>query len=328
MAQASPRHSISAKPELSVVMAVRDGAQTLEATLQSILNQSGCTFEVIVVNDGSTDATGALLDSAAANDARLVVLHQANTGLTGALRAGCELARGEFIARNDAGDLSLPGRFAKQLTAFRQHADLVFVSCATRYVEPAGAILFQQQGTGFARQPQNIIDPQQQHCIADGPSHHGAVMFRADAYRRAGGYRAEFYFGQDWDLWYRLAEQGHFQMLEDVLYQATIGVGDISTSNKPQQEQLARLSLRAARLRNEGKSDTEVLALAAGIRPASGGRSRGQRIASGSYFLGECLRVNGNPRRAREYFVQVLRHQPWNVKAWIRFAQTAVAPVN
>lgn len=313
-------------PELSIVMAVFNASQAVDATIESLLSQRGCTFELIVINDGSTDGTGKVLEMVAARDSRLVVVHQANAGLTHALRTGCLLARGNFIARSDAGDLSLPGRFEQQLAAFRRYPDLVFVSCATRYVEPGGATLFVQRGTGFAAQPQDIIDLQQEHGVLDGPSHHGAVMFRADAYHRVGGYRTEFYFGQDWDLWYRLGEQGGFQMIDEVLYQASIGVGDISTSNKPQQEQFAALSLQAARLRRAGKSEDAVLAQAALIRPSAARRSPRQKIARASYFLGECLRTNSNPKRAREYFKQTLRQEPWNVKAWIRLAQTVMKP--
>ncbi len=87
------------KPEVSVVMSVYNGAGSLPATLQSVLSQEGCHFEFIVVNDGSSDASGRILDEWSARDARLRVIHQANTGLTRALIRGCSEARGEFIAR-------------------------------------------------------------------------------------------------------------------------------------------------------------------------------------------------------------------------------------
>jgi glycosyltransferase involved in cell wall biosynthesis len=310
-------------PELSVVMGLFNGAACMTDTVLSVLAEHAIRLEFIVINDGSTDGTRELLNSMAATDSRLVLLHQSNTGLTRALRNGCDLARGEYIARIDAGDIALPGRFQKQLAVLRQSLDVAFVSTGTRYVEPGGALLFEKRGTGFASQPQDIIDLNETHGLKDGPSHHGAVMFRADAYRRAGGYRSEFYFGQDWDLWYRLAEVGRFQMLDEVLYQATIGVGDISTSHKAEQEQLARLSLQAFRLRLQGQSDAEILVQAARIRPSGQGSPR-KRIAGGNYFLGECLRRNGDAKRARDYFTRALRHQPWNVKAWIRLAQTVL----
>ena len=99
---------MSTNPEVSVVMSVYNGASNLAATMDSILSQEGVELEFIVVNDGSTDETGEILDDYARRDDRVRVIHQENTGLTRALIRGCAAATGEFIARQDAGDVSLP----------------------------------------------------------------------------------------------------------------------------------------------------------------------------------------------------------------------------
>jgi hypothetical protein len=312
-------------PEVSVVMGVFNAGVRLQATIDSVLAQQGCDLEFIVVDDGSTDGTATLLDAAAQVDARLRIIHQANSGLTGALIAGCAAAQAPFIARQDAADVSLPGRLKNELEAMRADANLAFVSCATDYVEPGGAFLYRSAGTGKATQPRHVIDLKEPHGMADGPSHHGSVMFRRDAYERAGGYRREFYFGQDWDLWFRLAQVGKFAMLPEPLYRATLGVGDISASNKPQQEQLAQLSLQALRLRLRGESDAPALVQAAEIRPQPRQGKPSKSIAAGCYFIGECLRRNGNAQRARDYFLQALHERPWSAKTWIRLAQTVFA---
>jgi hypothetical protein len=170
-----------------------------------------------------------------------------------------------------------------------------------------------------------VIDMHAAYGMSDGPSHHGSVMFRADAYRHSGGYRPEFYFGQDWDLWYRLAQIGKFQMLPDTLYRATIGVGDISSRHKPLQDQLARLSLQALRARLAGEPEQPVLARAALLRPVQGADLAQRSGSDANYFLGECLRKNGNHALARRYLVQALRGRPLQLKAWIRLAQTAAS---
>lgn len=322
----SDQPSEQALPGVSVVMGVFNGADRLADTVSSVLCQTGCELEFVVVDDGSTDASGSLLAEFAKRDPRLRVIHQANAGLTRALITGCAAARGQFIARQDAGDVSLPGRMQQQQQALAQNPGLAFVSCATQFVEPGGAPLYRSAGTGLAVAARNVIDMSQRYAMDDGPSHHGSVMFRAEAYQRAGGYRPEFYFGQDWDLWFRLAQLGQFQMLAETLYRATIGVADISTRHKPLQEQIAALSLEALRLRIAGQSDQPVLQKAALIRPRPGHRSSRHSAASGSYFLGECLRRNGNSARARDYFRQALRLQPWHLKAWARLAQMAIHP--
>src|SRR5262245_6785124 len=108
--QLRPAPGMTANCEVSVVMSVYNGASNLPATINSILSQEGVALEFIVVNDGSTDKTGEILDDYARRDNRVRVIHQKNTGLTRGLIRGCDAARGEFIARQDAGDISLPER--------------------------------------------------------------------------------------------------------------------------------------------------------------------------------------------------------------------------
>lgn len=310
-------------PDVSVVMSVYNGGDTLAATLDSVLAQEDCDFEFIVVDDGSSDESGKILDAYAARDSRLHVIHQANTGLTRALIAGCAAARGEFIARQDAGDISRPGRLCTQHQCMIDHPQLAFVSAVTCYVGPKSEFLYEHAGTGAAREPRSVIDLGHVHGVIDGPSHHGSVMFGNDAYVASGGYRAAFRFGQDWDLWYRLAERGQFMMLDKVLYQARVGLTDISVSNKHTQEQLARLSRRCLELRAAHQDETATLVEAAAIaKPVI---DQATRTARGAYFVGECLRRNGNARDATRYFKTAIRNRPLHLRAWVRIAQTMFA---
>ena len=134
---------MSTNPDVSVVMSVYNGASHLAATMDSILSQEGVELEFIVVNDGSTDKTGEILDDYARRDGRVRVIHQENTGLTRALIRGCAAATGEFIARQDAGDVSLAGRLARQLDVFRNNSNVVMTSCGTRFVGPDGEVLYE-----------------------------------------------------------------------------------------------------------------------------------------------------------------------------------------
>jgi glycosyltransferase involved in cell wall biosynthesis len=306
---------------LSVVMGVYNGAEQLAVTLSSVLRQEGASIEFIVIDDGSTDQSKAVLDEWVGRDSRLRVIHQANAGLTRALIRGCNTAEGEFIARQDCGDVSLPGRLSLQLAALQANPSLSFVSCGTRYATQDGEFLYEVHGSGKARLPTDIIDLTMAHGVQDGPAHHGSVMFRRSAYEKAGGYRPEFYYGQDWDLWYRLAEQGKFQLLPETLYEARIGVGDISMNNKARQELIGQQSLEALRLRLAGLSDQPALDRAALIRPGGsvGRPSRG--TWRGCYFMGECLRRNGNREAALRYLGQAIRENPVYPKAWLRWMQ-------
>lgn len=303
-------------PEVSVVMSVYNAGPWLRATVESVLAQTDVDFELIVIDDGSTDESAAILD--AITDPRVRVVHQENRGLTRALITGCETAQGRLIARQDAGDLSLPLRLAKQRRALDADSSLAFVSCWTEYIGPQDEPLWTGRGTGFAAEPQDVLDATKEWGMADGPSHHGSVMFRAGAYRDAGGYRAEFRYGQDWDLWYRLAALGKFRMLAEPLYAARIEPSSISSAARRAQQALAALSLAAAKARAEGRSDAGILRQAATI-PRSGSPLCAE--ARGLYFIGEALRRRGDAR-ARGYFLRAIRSCPAHVKAWLRCAQT------
>jgi glycosyltransferase involved in cell wall biosynthesis len=303
---------------ISVVMGVHNGAATLAATLDSILGQTEGDFECIVVDDGSTDGTAEILEQYAARDPRIRVLTQQNEGLTSALIAGCAAARGAYIARHDAGDLSHRERLARQRALFESEPRLAFASCATEYVGPRGEPLYTAYTRGSATKPITALDPNAPNGMIDGPMHHGSAMFRRDLYERVGGYRRAFRYGQDWDLWYRLGAAGLFQNLPEVLYTARVTPDSISVSARAPQHALARLSLAAMRARSRGADEGPFLEEASRITA----QKRGSH-ADGFYFIGEALRRNGDAR-GREYLRDAVRADPLHWRAWLRYAQSIV----
>lgn len=315
-----PIVGISAAPDVSVVLSAFNAEAHLDAALESILGQRGCAFELIAIDDGSTDSTSTLLDQCAA-DPRVRVVRQENAGLTESLRRGCELARGRYIARHDAADLSHPDRLATQAAMLTADPHLSFVSCWTRVTGPGLEELWVEKGGVPPDEPLSILDLGRPWGVVGGPTHHGSVMMRRDAYVKAGGYRSEFRFGQDWDLWYRLAEQGSFQVAGEVLYTARITPGGISAQARESQQKLARLSLEALKARKALLDERPILEAARAVVPP---RSRGRR-AAGLYFVGEALRRRGDPR-ARDYFRAAIADTPWAIRSWVRLLQSALIP--
>jgi glycosyltransferase involved in cell wall biosynthesis len=302
-------------------MGVHNGASTLRETIRSILSQDGVSIEFVIVNDGSTDDTGEILAEYARKDPRIRVLIQENEGLTRALIAGCAAARGRYIARQDCGDISLPKRLARQVAVLDEHHECVFTSCWTVIRGPAGEYLSTSKGTGIATVPMRILNDDMEWGIVDGPTSHPSVMFRADAYRAVGGYRDAFYFGQDWDLWYRLAAHGDFCMISDNLCEARVYPGSISGSWKSVQEQYAAQSRRALRLRQQGLSDMEALEAARKIvRPKPNARATRRQQAEGSYFIARSL-ARLNDRRAQGYLFDALRLDPFHMRSWLALGE-------
>jgi hypothetical protein len=308
--------------KISVVMSVHNGAATLAGTVESILGQTEPDFELIVIDDASTDGSLAILTAYADRDGRVRVFHnEENLGLTRSLIAGCAAARGKYIARHDAGDISLPTRFAREAALLDATSDLTFTACWTERVGPELEHLYLSKGTGRAQEPTHVLDGMAAEPMLDGPSHHGCVMFRRDAYERAGGYRAQFYYGQDWDLWYRLAALGKYQTVPEALYRASVIPESISVEARRTQDELAALSLAAMRARASSQPEEPLLERAASVarvrRP--GWRNR----ADGFYFIGEVLRRNGDPR-ARRYLRAAIAASPLTLKAWVRWLQSFV----
>jgi hypothetical protein len=238
--------------------------------------------------------------------------------LTLALIRGCAAARGKYVARQDVGDASLPGRLAKQKAVLDEHEDCVFVSCWTRFVGPKGEFLFLHRGTGAAKGPSHILCDTELWGITDGPTHHGSVMFRREAYSRVGGYRQHFYYGQDYDLWFRLAEIGKFGMLDDCLLEARLGPSSISASFRNHQRKFARASRAALALRRAGHPDTSAIEVAKRI-PVTRSNKTGYVRAQALYFIGQCLFKNRDPR-AIDYLQQAIRSCPFYLRPRVSLA--------
>lgn len=302
--------------DVSVVMSVFNGAASLPATLESVLNQQGCPLEFIVINDGSTDGSGNILDEWAGRDSRLRIIHQDNTGLTRALVRGCNLARGEFIARQDCGDISLPGRLERQRRYLSEHPEAAMVACAVRFVGPAGEPLFDTARIGLElHEGLSVLNV----LRIKGPPHHGGTMFPRRAYLKAGGYRPFFPVAQDIDLWLRLRELGQCVGEADVGYIAGMEAGSISARRRADQFRFAALAIQCARLRSEGLSDTEFVDGQAPLPFSMARRNERLEHAKYLYFIGSCLRQT-NPAAARRYYWKAFREHPLLFKSLIRFA--------
>jgi len=297
---------------LSVVMSVYNGARQLAATMDSILGQTERDFEVVAVDDGSTDETPAILAGYAARDSRVRVISQPNSGLTRALIRGCAEARGEVIARHDCGDRSAPRRFAEQLALLEQQGH-VLVSCATRFVDEDGDLLYDVTADG-ATVRHSLLTDGVRHIGA--LPHHGSAMFRRDAYLAAGGYRPQFRVAQDLDLWIRMAKLGTIGVDDELLYEATFAPRSISGSSRAAQLELTEL---AVALRDGGDPDTLLLA-AEQVAPAPV-TPHGE--AAALYFIGRCLLRQRNPK-GRQYLRAAVQKNPWHWKAWVSLLSSRV----
>lgn len=302
---------MEANPQISVVMGVYNGAEALGKTLASVLMQKGVALEFVIVDDGSSDDTPEILARVVREDTRVRLIRQDHQGLTRALIRGCVEARGELIARQDNGDRSLPERLARQLHMLRENSDAALCSCATRFLTPEGLLLYEvKQSSGdlnHSLKPRDADDFQ-------GPSHHGAVMFRKSAYDKVGGYRQQFRLAQDLDLWKRLVTVGTAISTPWIGYEAVFSPKSLSGRYASQQRELRKIILDMATSTNP--QDEKKL-----LRMASEVSLNGQEEKSewrGNYYIGSCLEKSF-PKEAKEYFRKVVKEKPLHWKAWVKF---------
>jgi glycosyltransferase involved in cell wall biosynthesis len=197
-------------PLVTVLLPVRDGAPFLDAALASIRAQTLAELEILVVDDGSRDATPVLLARHAAEDARLRVLTRGASGLVAALNLGLAEARAPLVARMDADDVAAPARLERQAREFHARPALAVLGTACRLTDASGMV------RGVMRFPEapDAVRAALSHanCVA-----HPSVMLRRDAARAAGGYRAAFVMAEDYDLWLRLSRRHEVANLPEAL---------------------------------------------------------------------------------------------------------------
>jgi glycosyltransferase involved in cell wall biosynthesis len=309
-------------PSISVVMSVYNNADTLSIALDSILSQDGVELEFIVIDDGSTDGSGKILDDVAARDSRLEVVHKENEGLTRALIEGCAMASAPWIARQDADDVSLPGRLRAQLERALEKDAPILVACGVLYRTPAGETMFPVIPSS---EPKELKDKILEH--GENACSHGAIVFSRECYEAVGGYRSEFYFAQDLDLVTRLAEAGRVGSVQAVLYWYTFSPHSISTHSAAVQAMYRKLIRAGHEVRMRGGSDMESLEKAKELCQAvrEGGCPKSDPFP-GYYFIGACLQKR-DPRVATHYFRKAVLTRPWSSKSWVRWLAAVVASV-
>lgn len=203
-------------PRISVLMPYRDAAGTVADALQSVLAQRDADLEVIAVDDASRDAGPAVVEGMATRDRRVVRSSTAGVGIAGALAHAAALARGELLARMDADDLSLPGRFVAEAALLDRDPRLGAVGTLVSTF-PEGA---SGEGTRLYVEWLNSLVTPEEHerdLFVESPLCHPSVMMRRDALAASGGYR-DVDWAEDYDLWLRMHAAGfRFAKVPEVL---------------------------------------------------------------------------------------------------------------
>jgi len=185
-------------PLVSVVMSVYNGERYLREAIESILTQTFADFEFIIIDDGSTDASRDIILSYGDSRIRLVD-NERNLGLTRSLNRGLQLARGEYVARQDADDVSMPERLARQVAFLDTNPHIVLLGTWAQEIDAEGRAL-------VTREPPCECAAIRWMLLFDNPYIHTSVILRrATVLKEVGFYNEKYAYAQDYDLWSRIA---------------------------------------------------------------------------------------------------------------------------
>jgi glycosyltransferase involved in cell wall biosynthesis len=200
---------MSESPRVSVLMTVYDAAPWLREAVESLINQTYSDWELVVIENGSSDESPGIL--ASYSDPRIrVCATRENMGRTPALRRALELARGEYIAVLDADDVAEATRLERQVAFLDAYPEISLVGSWTRRIDGEGRAI------GEWTPP---VDPSQLRDLLGfaNPIVHSAAMYRAESARLVGGYPIEYPYAQDYALWLRLAERAPIAVIGEYL---------------------------------------------------------------------------------------------------------------
>jgi glycosyltransferase involved in cell wall biosynthesis len=214
-------------PYVSVVMPVYNGGKYLREAIESILAQTFQNFELIVVDDGSTDCSPSILGGYGQKDERIVILtHSMNQGIAMALNRGLKIARGKYIARMDADDVSLPERIEKQVDFLDAHLDVGILGC--------DAIFMDSQGKDVVTlsHPRDDLSLRWMGLVANVFFHPTVMIRRAVLTGFNLDYQADYEPVEDYDLWLRILEHSQGANLDQSLVRYRVYAESISSRHK------------------------------------------------------------------------------------------------
>ena len=282
-------------PKVSVVMAVYNGEKYLKKALESILGQTFSDFEFLIVDDASTDQTISILKSY--QDPRIKILNNSqNIGLAASLNKALYVCKGEYIARQDADDISLLKRLEQQVAFMEENREVGLLGTSWYSINEQGERL----GVNYSSDADLSV-----HFIA-----HGTVLLRRSCLIKVGYYREIFRYAQDYDLWLRLGEKFKIRNLRTPLYCLRIHEDSVSQKKEREQALYSCLALKMAEERKvKGKDSLDDLGKAVAARDKIiklDGKPE-KKLLSQQYFIwSQAAFALGENRKAIK----------WSLRAW------------
>jgi glycosyltransferase involved in cell wall biosynthesis len=239
---------------LSVLLPAYNAEKHLPEAIASVLGQTHRDFELLVLNDGSTDRTLEIAEEFRARDPRIQVITHGNMGMGAALNQALGWAQSDWVVRFDADDLMLPNRLERQIAFVQRHPRIAVAASLVYYIGEDGSVL--GAATSTLATPEDFA----RHLWQGKPIalHHPSVMMRKDVALNVGGYRPEFWPADDFDLWARIAEQDQLILVQqEYLVKYRIHGASISIAAAAQAGRHVRWAKECATRRRCGLSEPD-----------------------------------------------------------------------
>lgn len=289
---AEPVQNPNSRPRVTVVMPVYNGEPFLIESLESVFQQTFQDFELIVVDDGSTDATHSILEAYAD---RLTVIHQKNAGHAAARNAALKIAQGDWIAMIDADDIWHPAKLKEQLDlAEAASADVIYT--AARNFEDSARV--DNITFGDCKCPAGDVF---RDLLLDNFITHSSVLLRKDAVIAVGGYDETLKTTCDWDLWLRMSASGS----------DFAGVQQPLTSYRWRSTSWSR---------NHERTCKDRLAVVQNAMQSRRGRGLPvtfrHKVVARAWQTSAWFVAEKDDRRALDWYLKSIMHRPYSIRGW------------
>jgi glycosyltransferase involved in cell wall biosynthesis len=274
-------------PIVSVIIPTYNRANLLPEAVQSVLAQTFADFELIIVDDGSSDNTQQVVENF--TDGRIRYIYQDNKGITGAMNTGLNAAQGSYVARLDSDDRWLPTILAEQVAILQNNPTIGVVYAKAQAMDIHGHPLPQMLGA-----PPHFPGQHFKSLLYGDFGSAISTLVRRECYDRIGGYDTQLKANEDWDVWIRLARHHHFYFLDKVLAHFRYHPGRSTASTLFGEVLLSRLRPLDKAFSEPGLP-TEILA----VRPLA---YRNAHMDIGMKWLSV-----KDSRQARHHFTEAMR---------------------
>jgi glycosyltransferase involved in cell wall biosynthesis len=309
-------------PKVSVVMSVYNDESYIREAVESILNQSFKDFELIIINDGSTDRTREILSSY--TDERIRLFDQENRGLTISLNRGLSLSNGSYIARMDGDDISEPERFAEEVRFLEQNKKIGLVGTYAYRIDEQGRIVSLSKYKTTTEEIREDLRVDCSFC-------HSSVMFRKICTEEVGMYREKVGPSEDYDLWFRIAERFDVANLPVPLQKFRINSQGVTVARRFEQLRYIMLVRLLAEERKKYGRDSlerwsleEISAILENFLPKTPENER-TVLASNYVYLADVYYVTGDYRRSLNWLARSLWVKPVDLRGWKLFGKILIS---